>query len=469
MTNRAPSGTEMAAGDRLAEAPSVWKTALNVMLIVALVVLVAGGLIVQAFETDLLDSALLAQRSLANAVATELQPGEATNPTHLRTARDMSMGAGNRLYLLDATGLPVLGPTDAGAQALVRNPAFQRVRQSIESMSVVGQDDARQPVLISYRSIPGTDLTLVLVASRETALLPAKQLHWLLLAAFPPTYLAVLLIIWLAARRLLWSAECKVRRLQSSNAALTHQRRQLTVQADRDCRFFQEASHDFRQRLHAMQLLLHTMQQSDQREGRQLLAKSQYVVRNLLTYVKDFLELARLKVDKQSPQCQPLEVQRLFQELELGFEDVALERELDLCFRASALQVSSDEKLLLRILENLLANACKFARSRVLVAARRHKGGMALEVWDNGPGISEQDRQRIFDAYYQASRGCPSGDEGVGLGLAIVMRLCVVLGHEVSVHARHGLTFIRVLIPGNEATQRKNREVLPMPRALPGC
>lgn len=273
-----------------------------------------------------------------------------------------------------------------------------------------------------------------------------EPLHWQLLGALPLACLAVWLLFWWMARRLLYRVDRELQQLQQSNATLTLQRRQLASQADRDCRFFQEASHDFRQRLHAMQLLLHTLQKSDPREGRQLLAKSLYVALNLQNYVRDFLELARLKVGNPPVKCQPLEVQQLFQELELGFEDIALERRIDLRFRASALRLASDNTLLQRILENLLANACKFARSRVLVAARRCRSGIALEVWDNGPGIAEQDRQRIFDAYYQASRDCPAAEQGVGLGLAIVMRLCVVLGHEVSVHTRHGLTLVRVRI-----------------------
>lgn len=431
-----------------------WRVAFNVMLVVLLLLLLSGSFALHQFKSGLLDSALLGQQALANEVVAELQ-GQFDSPRLLNLA-SLAADAGNRLFLLGSTGAQVFGPAEqpqgSRQSALVRNPAFRRVRQQ-RIASAIGEDDARQAVLMTYRQVPDSDLTLVLLASRDQALQPFQQLRWQLLGALPLVCLAVLLVVWWMARRLLGRVDRQVRHLLMRNLTLSDQRNQLATQADRDCRFFQEASHDFRQRLHAMQLLLHTMQRCDQREGRQLLAKSLYVVLNLQTYVKDFLELARLKVDQQSPDSLTLEVQRLFQELELGFEDVALERRVDLRFRASALHVASDHKLLLRILENLLANACKFARSRVLVAARRSQGCVALEVWDNGPGIAEKDRQRIFDAYYQASRGTPSDEEGVGLGLAIVMRLCVVLGHEVSVHARHGLTLVRICIRGGTSQE----------------
>lgn len=286
-------------------------------------------------------------------------------------------------------------------------------------------------------------LILHLLKTRPADSHALEALRWQLLLAGA----VVFVLAWWLAGCLLGRLGRQLEQLRRSNTALAAQRRQLAIQADQDCRLFQEASHDFRQRLHAMQLLLHTLQQSDPHEGRQLLAKSQYVVLNLQTYVKDFLELARLKVGQAPPAYEPLAVQQLFQELELGFEDVALERHIDLRLRACDLHVVSDRKLLLRILENLLANACKFARSRVLVAARRTAGGVTLEVWDNGPGIAEQDRLRIFDAYYQVAQSCHAQNEGVGLGLAIVMRLCGVLDHQVSVHVRHGLTLVRVNVP----------------------
>lgn len=334
------------------------------------------------------------------------------------------------------TSEPELQPQTQAAYSRLAAPRRSRESRQADAQAEDEQLSAREPV------------------PRAIVLQPFERLRWQLLGALPLICLAVWLLVWWMAQRLFFRVDREMQQLQQNNATLITQRRQLVSQADRDCRFFQEASHDFRQRLHAMQLLLHTLQKSDPREGRQLVAKSLYVVLNLQSYVRDFLELARLKVDNQPVNCRPLEVQQLFQELELGYEDIALERHIDLRFRASALHLASDHKLLQRILENLLANACKFARSRVLVAARPCGSGIALEVWDNGPGIAEEDRQRIFDAYYQATRACPAADQGVGLGLAIVMRLCVVLGHAVSVHTRHGLTLVRVNIPGGDSSEK---------------
>ncbi|KTT22314.1 hypothetical protein SB14R_18155 [Pseudomonas oryzihabitans] len=355
--------------------------------------------------------------------------------------------AHQQLYLLDDKGQVVYAAetsTSATLQNLASEPAF-RLSQQMGVASSTHDSGSGETQLLTFRHVPDRDFTLVLgsvLALKEVLGYHALVALLVLLLAC----LAVLVALRTRALELFAELERHLAQLRWQNQELSRQRQELARQVDRDHQFFQEASHDFHQRLHAMQLLLHAVQQSDARERQVLLGKTLYVALNLQTYVRDFLDLARLRSETAAPVCKTLPVQSLFQELELRFEDVSSQRDLDLHFRASGLIVLSEHNRLMRVMENLLANACKFARSRVLVAARRTRTGVALEVWDNGPGIPLQDRQRIFNPYYQttADRCCPR--EGVGLGLAIVLRLCAILGHEVSVHERRGLTLIRVHI-----------------------
>ncbi len=54
---------------------------------------------------------------------------------------------------------------------------------------------------------------------------------------------------------------------------------------------------------------------------------------------------------------------------------------------------------------------------------------MHIEVWDSGPGIPEDQRRNIFGEFYRLAGGNAQG--GLGLGLAIVDRLCILLGHPI--------------------------------------
>ena len=89
----------------------------------------------------------------------------------------------------------------------------------------------------------------------------------------------------------------------------------------------------------------------------------------------------------------------------------------------SAARVAGDETSLRRVVRNLLDNAIRSASSRVEVSLAEADGAARLRVDDDGPGIPEQDRARVFERFVRLdeARGRESG--GVGLGLAIVAEL----------------------------------------------
>jgi len=88
-----------------------------------------------------------------------------------------------------------------------------------------------------------------------------------------------------------------------------------------------------------------------------------------------------------------------------------------------------DEQLLVdavgfrRALGNILRNAGRFARHRVTVDAYREGGALVIDVDDDGPGIAESDRERVFDPFVRAEGLGKSHSGGVGLGLALVHRI----------------------------------------------
>ena len=99
----------------------------------------------------------------------------------------------------------------------------------------------------------------------------------------------------------------------------------------------------------------------------------------------------------------------------------------------------SDPVLLERIVRNLVSNAVRYTeRGRVLVGCRRARGALVVQVWDTGVGIAAGERERIFQEYYQI--GNPERDraKGLGLGLAIVRRLAVLLGAELTLRSEPG-------------------------------
>ena len=74
----------------------------------------------------------------------------------------------------------------------------------------------------------------------------------------------------------------------------------------------------------------------------------------------------------------------------------------------------------------------------VIVGCRRRGGTLRIEVVDTGPGIPEDRRERIFEEFYRFPAAGHGEESGVGLGLAIVHRLCRLLGHTVELNTNLG-------------------------------
>jgi two-component system CheB/CheR fusion protein len=91
------------------------------------------------------------------------------------------------------------------------------------------------------------------------------------------------------------------------------------------------------------------------------------------------------------------------------------------------------------MVRNLVSNALKYTGSgKVLLGCRRSGGHVRLEIWDTGVGIPDEELSAIFDEYHQLDNAARERSRGLGLGLSIVKRLGLLLGHAVSVRSVAG-------------------------------
>lgn len=98
------------------------------------------------------------------------------------------------------------------------------------------------------------------------------------------------------------------------------------------------------------------------------------------------------------------------------------------------LSMVSDREMLTKILGNLLSNAVRFARHHILIAAARRDNGIVLEVADDGIGIPEMHRHRVFELFWQAKdNASETASEGLGVGLNLVQTLVELLGGTVRI------------------------------------
>lgn len=104
----------------------------------------------------------------------------------------------------------------------------------------------------------------------------------------------------------------------------------------------------------------------------------------------------------------------------------------------SELPVDVDPTLMQHAARNVIENALKFGASKVEIAGERAGTVIRLSFSDNGPGIPPEDRERIFERFYQVEKSFSGQVPGVGLGLAMVKRAVESHGGRVGVDSRVG-------------------------------
>ena len=200
------------------------------------------------------------------------------------------------------------------------------------------------------------------------------------------------------------------------------------------------ASHDLRQPLHALGLLVDSLEHRVSGDEAQRLLRQ--VKSSALSVEQGFdtlLDVARIESGALRPEMiDGVPLAPLFEELRAAAEPLAREKGLRLRVRTPIGAVRTDPVLLRSILQNLLVNAVRYTpQGTVLLAARRRGESWRIEVRDSGPGIASEERERLFSAW-ERGEASAAGPEGVGLGLAIVRRLADRLGHRIELRSAPG-------------------------------
>lgn len=213
-------------------------------------------------------------------------------------------------------------------------------------------------------------------------------------------------------------------------------------------RLFAAASHDLRQPLAALSLLVGVLDERVRdRDARELLRSAAAAVQSMRAKVDGHLDLARLQAGLLETDVGLHAVNGVLMRLALDFSPRFQSRGLRFSVLPSSTLVRSDPILLERILSALLENALRHTRvGRVVLGCRRRGGTVRIELWDTAGGLSA-DR---LDALRQAlAEPVPMMGDGLGLGLTLAAGLARRLGHGLEVRSVAGRgSVFAVVLPG---------------------
>ncbi len=412
--------------------------------------LVAGAVVLVALlSSALTDRVCATARERATAIAARpgtvvTTPGETARDEIVRFARS----DGTIITSGDGAAVP-----DSGEGAGVSDPGA-----GCRTTEIAGYDDdyavVAEPVAEPSSAIAAGGAARVIVAMPVADVLDSTGFVTRALAiGLPVVLMLVGATTWVVAGRVLAPVTAIRREVDGISATELHRRvpqprtqdeiGRLSATMNRmldrleraqrsQRRFVSDASHELRSpvasiRQHAEVALAHPDRTTTAELAGTVLAENLRIQQ----LVDDLLLLARADERRLTVPDTPVDLDDLvFEEAKQLRETTALRIDTS---AVSAGRVRGDADALRRVLRNLGDNAARHARTRIAFTLSERRGNVVMAVSDDGPGVPEGERERVFERFVRLAEARSRDDGGSGLGLAIVAELVGAPGGSVRV------------------------------------
>ncbi|ENV94352.1 sensor histidine kinase BfmS [Acinetobacter calcoaceticus] len=154
----------------------------------------------------------------------------------------------------------------------------------------------------------------------------------------------------------------------------------------------------------------------------------------LNTLIDEIMTYAKLEQGTPSLDFAEIALFDVLDQVAVETEALKTQKEIELVAPPVYLKVDAERRYLHRVVQNLVGNAVRYCDNKVRITGGVHSDGMAFVcVEDDGAGIPEQDRQRVFEAFARLDDSRTRASGGYGLGLSIVSRIAYWFGGEIKV------------------------------------
>lgn len=154
----------------------------------------------------------------------------------------------------------------------------------------------------------------------------------------------------------------------------------------------------------------------------------------LNTLIDEIMTSAKLEQGTPSLDFDEITLFDVLDQVAVETEALKTQKEIELVAPPLYVKVDAERRYLHRVVQNLVGNAVRYCDNKVRITGGIHSDGMAFVcVEDDGAGIPEQDRKRVFEAFARLDDSRTRASGGYGLGLSIVSRIAYWFGGEIKV------------------------------------
>nr|WP_218953926.1 MULTISPECIES: ATP-binding protein [unclassified Acinetobacter] len=181
----------------------------------------------------------------------------------------------------------------------------------------------------------------------------------------------------------------------------------------------------------------------------------------LNTLIDEIMTYAKLEQGMPSLEFEDVSLFEVLDQVLIETEALKTGKTLELQAPPIGVIVETERRYLHRVVQNLVGNAVRYCDDKVLISGGVNDEGMAyICVEDDGPGIPEEDRKRIFDAFARLDDSRTRASGGYGLGLSIVSRIAYWFGGTVGIDESPTLGGARFTMTWPATRFKKNKPKL---------
>lgn len=192
--------------------------------------------------------------------------------------------------------------------------------------------------------------------------------------------------------------------------------------------FFSNASHELKTPITSIKGYAELLDQGfvkDEETKKDFMTRILKETDNMTGLINDILMISRLETKEAHVTFSMVRMGPLLEEIFESLEPIAVDYEVTMLKECQPIEIEASAKQLRELLMNLISNGIKYNHPGgfVKVMISEEEEDIVITVSDNGMGISEEDKERVFQRFYRVDRGRSKKMGGTGLGLAIVKHI----------------------------------------------
>ena len=155
----------------------------------------------------------------------------------------------------------------------------------------------------------------------------------------------------------------------------------------------------------------------------------------LINLVENLLAITRIEDNHVHMNIEPELLEDVFTEALAHLDRNAIKHHIQTVLEDDILMADMDARLMVQVIINIVNNAIKYTPdgSHITVSARRSGPKVVVEIADDGPGISDEAKKKLFDMFYTANNDRGDGRRGLGLGLSLCKSIITAHGEKLEV------------------------------------